>query len=250
MALVLADRVKDTTTTTGTGTITLSGTAPTGYQTFGTAIGNGNTTYYTIANSTEWEVGLGTYTAAGTTLSRTTVLSSSNAGALVNFSAGTKDVFVTYPAGKSIYRDSTGVLDAPGQGSFVTDNSGTYGVRVKARASDDIYSILAFTNNAGASTYTRIYAGSSPSPYQAFEANGSEYMRGDGATGNVGIGTSGAPSSLAKLEVASTTSGFLPPRMTTTQRDNISGPPNGLIIYNSTTDKLQVRAAGVWVDLH
>ena len=98
MAFALADRVKETTTTTGTGTVTLLG-ASTGYQSF-SAIGDGNTTYYTIAgqNGSEWEVGIGTYTSSGTTLARTTVISSSNAGALVNFSAGTKDVFVTYPA--------------------------------------------------------------------------------------------------------------------------------------------------------
>lgn len=98
MAFILADRVKDTTTTTGTGTITLSGTAPAGYQTFGAAIGNANNTYYTITAGTEWEVGIGTYTSSGTTLSRDTVLASSSSGALVNFSAGTKDVFVTLPA--------------------------------------------------------------------------------------------------------------------------------------------------------
>jgi len=98
MAFVLADRVKETTTTTGTGTVTLLG-ASTGFQSF-SAIGNTNTTYYTIAgqSNSEWEVGIGTYTSSGTTLARTTVISSSNAGALVNFSAGTKDVFVTYPA--------------------------------------------------------------------------------------------------------------------------------------------------------
>ena len=98
MAFVLADRVKETTTTTGTGTVTLAG-ASTGYQSFA-VIGNGNTTYYTIAaqTGTEWEVGIGTYTSAGTTLARTTVIASSNSGSLVSFSAGTKDVFVTYPA--------------------------------------------------------------------------------------------------------------------------------------------------------
>lgn len=107
MALVLADRVKETTTTTGTGTIILAG-ASTGYQSF-SVIGNGNTTYYTISGQTgsEWEVGLGTYTSSGTTLARTTVLSSSNAGSLVNFSAGTKDVYVVYPAGKSVHEDAT-----------------------------------------------------------------------------------------------------------------------------------------------
>lgn len=108
MALVLRDRVKETTTTTGTGTVTLAG-AVTGFQSF-SAIGNGNTTYYVIAGQTggEWEVGLGTYTAAGTTLSRDTVLASSNAGALVNFSAGTKDVFCTYAATKSVNQDASG----------------------------------------------------------------------------------------------------------------------------------------------
>jgi len=103
MALVLADRVRETTTTTGTGTVTLAG-AVTGFQSFA-VVGDGNTTYYTIAGqgTAEWEVGIGTYTSSGTTLARTTVLASSNSGSLVSFSAGTKDVFVTYPAGRSVY---------------------------------------------------------------------------------------------------------------------------------------------------
>jgi hypothetical protein len=110
MALVLADRVKETTSTTGTGTVTLLG-ASTGFQSFA-AVGNANTTYYTIAGqtTTEWEVGIGTYTASGTTLSRNTVLSSSNSGSLVDFTAGTKDVFVTYPSSRSIYADGTTLI--------------------------------------------------------------------------------------------------------------------------------------------
>ena len=101
MPFIVKDRVKETSTTTGTGTITLAG-ASSGFQSF-SAIGNGNSTYYCIAaqSGTEWEVGIGTYTSSGTTLSRDSVLSSSNSGSLVNFSAGTKDVFVTYPASKS-----------------------------------------------------------------------------------------------------------------------------------------------------
>jgi hypothetical protein len=105
MALVIADRVRETSTTTGTGTLTLAG-AVSGFQTFSTAIGNTNTCYYTIVNGSEWEVGLGTV-AAGT-LARTTVLKSSNAGSAVDFSAGTKDVFATYPGDKAVYKDSAG----------------------------------------------------------------------------------------------------------------------------------------------
>ena len=110
MALVLKDRVKETSTTAGTGTITLAG-ASAGFQSF-SAIGNGNTTYYAIVDSTAgtWEVGIGTYTSSGTTLSRDTVLSSSNSGSLVTFSSNSKDVFVTYPSEKSVYEDASNVV--------------------------------------------------------------------------------------------------------------------------------------------
>ena len=106
MAFVLADRVQETTTTTGTGTITLAG-AVSGFQGF-SAVGDGNSTYYTISNTAaaEWEVGIGTYTASGTTLSRTTIISSSNGGSAVNFSAGTKNVFVTYPASRAVFANA------------------------------------------------------------------------------------------------------------------------------------------------
>ena len=123
MALVLQDRVKETSTTTSTGTFTLAG-ASTGFQSFA-AVGNGNTTYYAIVSQTltEWEVGIGTYTLSGTTLSRDTVLASSNAGSLVNFSAGTKDVFVTYPSEKSVNLDASGNASALGTPvSFVGTN--------------------------------------------------------------------------------------------------------------------------------
>ena len=108
MALVLKDRVKESTTTTGTGTLTLLG-AETGYQAF-SAIGNGNTCYYAISSGgqAEWEVGIGTYTASGTTLSRDTILSSSAAGATVDFPAGVKDVYVVYPSDKAVFEQATG----------------------------------------------------------------------------------------------------------------------------------------------
>ena len=120
MAFVLADRVKETTTTAGTGTVTLLG-ASTGYQSFA-VIGNANTTYYTISaqSGTEWEVGIGTYTSSGTTLSRDTVLASSNAGSLVIFSAGTKDVFVTQPAETTVVSSNN-----PGTSGYLLTSNGT-----------------------------------------------------------------------------------------------------------------------------
>lgn len=126
MALVLADRVKETTASTGTGTITLDGAAL-GFQSF-SVIGDGNTTYYTIASngSSEWEVGIGTYTSSGTTLSRDTVLASS-AGApnKTSFSAGTKDVFVTYPAERSVYSNGTNIV--PDNAAVLLPSSGGTG---------------------------------------------------------------------------------------------------------------------------
>jgi hypothetical protein len=111
MALVINDRVKETSTSTGTGTIDLAGAA-TGFESFVAGIATGNTTYYTIFNqgTTEWEVGLGTVTdATPDTLSRDTVISSSNGDAAVTFTAGTKDVFCTMPASKTVYLDATGI---------------------------------------------------------------------------------------------------------------------------------------------
>jgi hypothetical protein len=110
MALVLKDRVRETSTTTGTGTLTLAG-AVAGFQSF-SAIGTGNTTYYTIATSSDWEVGIGTWTSPNQ-LSRGTILASTNGGAAVNFGAGTKDVFVTYPAEKSVNLDANNVANTP-----------------------------------------------------------------------------------------------------------------------------------------
>lgn len=108
MSFVLADRVRETTTTTGTGAVTLGG-AYTGYQTFSAAIGNGNSTYYTISNpiTGQWEVGIGSYSSGSNQLSRNTVISSSNSGSLVSFSVGTADVFVTQPAERAVYVDPT-----------------------------------------------------------------------------------------------------------------------------------------------
>lgn len=124
MALVLADRVRDTTLTTGTGAVTLSGSPPAGFQSFA-AVGNGNTTYYTISGGSQWEVGIGTYNSAGPTLNRNTVLASSNSGSLVDFSAGAKDVFVTYPAERSVNEDAAGNVNISITGNAATATKAT-----------------------------------------------------------------------------------------------------------------------------
>ena len=112
MAHVVADRVRETTTTTGTGTYTLAG-AVTGFETFG-SIGNSNTTYYCCTDGTDFEVGVGTYTSSGTTLARTTILQSSNSDSAVNWSSGTRQIFCTLPAEKSVVLDSSGDLTLTG----------------------------------------------------------------------------------------------------------------------------------------
>ena len=121
MALVVKDRVKETTSTTGTGTLTLGG-AVTGFQTFTSVLSNGDTTYYAIFESStgQFEVGLGTFTSSGTTLARTTILESSNSGNAINLTAGAADVFITQPAEKAVYLDASGHI-ATADGRNVTN---------------------------------------------------------------------------------------------------------------------------------
>ena len=122
MALVLNDRVKQVTTTTGTGTVTL-GLTPSGFQSFAIGIADGDTTYYAIVSTesgvTEWEVGLGTFASAGAgTVSRDTVYASSNSNALVNFGVGEKSIFITYPSSKAIYEAADNSISLPGATTF------------------------------------------------------------------------------------------------------------------------------------
>ena len=123
MALIVKDRVQEISTTVGTGTLTLGG-AVLGFQSFA-AIGDGNTTYYAISDPVtgDWEVGIGTYTSSGTTLSRDTILSSSTGASPISFVAGTKNVFCTYPSERAIYLDSAGSY--PVQNTFDTLNATT-----------------------------------------------------------------------------------------------------------------------------
>ena len=142
MALVLNDRVKETTTSTGTGTVNLAG-AETGFETFVAGIGNTNTTYYAIVHQSaaEFEVGLGTVSdSSPDTLSRTTILSSSNSDSAVNFSAGTKDVFCTLPASKAVHEDASGNVTLPGtldvDGGITVDNITIDGTEIDLSSGD------------------------------------------------------------------------------------------------------------------
>jgi len=121
MALVISDRIKESSTTTGTGTLTLGG-AVTGFETFTANLSNGDTTYYCCTDNTDFEVGLGTFTSSGTTLARTTILASSNSNNAVNWSSGTRTVFCTLPAAKTVFLDASGNTSVSGSvtaGSFV-----------------------------------------------------------------------------------------------------------------------------------
>jgi hypothetical protein len=214
MAFVVNDRVQEFTSTTGTGTLTLTG-SPDGFETFSSAVGNGNTTYYTISsNTTEFEVGIGTVGAG--TLSRDTVISSSNSDALVNFSAGTKNVFVTLPASKTILLNDSGTVDLTGNLDLNSnDITGTGNINITGNltASGNLTS-LGIDDNATSTAITinsseqvEFTAGTALLPAItttgdtntgmwfpaadtiAFSEGGAEAMRID-SSGNVGIGTS------------------------------------------------------------
>ena len=190
MALVLANRVQETTTTTGTGTITLAG-AVAGFQSFA-VIGNGNTTYYTITSGTAWEVGIGTYSTAGPTLARTTILSSSAGGAAITL-AGTSAVFVTYPSDRAVTTDGTETLTNKtinGSNNTITNVSLTSAVTGTLPVAN---------GGTGAVTLTTrgVLIGNGTSAVSATAA---------GITGQVLVGNTGADPSWATLTSTAVTS--------------------------------------------
>jgi len=142
MALIVADRVKEVTTTSGTGAYTLGG-AIVGFQAFSAVAVDTDTVYYSITDEVDWEVGIGTIGGTQTTLARTTILSSSNAGSAVNWGAGTKNIFLTYPAEKAVYEDISGNVDVPNN---LTVGGTVDGVDIAARDAD----LTTTTNTANA----------------------------------------------------------------------------------------------------
>ena len=157
MALVLNDRVKETSTTTGTGALTLAG-AVTGFETFGTGIGNSNTTYYaiTLPATAEFEVGLGTLNGDSSTLTRTTIISSSNSDNAVSFSAGTKTLFCTMPASKAVF------LDASGNTALGADLSVGDDLTVEG-------GVISFRSNSGSPASLRMYCEVSNAHFQTLQ---------------------------------------------------------------------------------
>ena len=157
MALVLNDRVKETTTTTGTGTLTLAG-AVTGFETFAAGVGNNNTTYYavTLPGTSEFEVGLGTLSSDSSTIARSTIISSSNSDNAVDFSSGTKTIFCTIPASKSVF------LDASGNATLGADLS----------VGDDLTvlgGVIDFKSNSGSPASLKMYCEVSNAHFQTLQ---------------------------------------------------------------------------------
>jgi len=164
MALVISDRVKETTTTTGTGTYTLGG-AVTGFETFTANLSNSDTTYYACSDGTDFEVGLGTFTSSGTTLARTTILASSNSNNAVSWSSGTRTIFCTLPAAKTVFLDASGnaTLGADlSVGDDLTVNGGV--IDVKNTGAQSVVRFYCESSNAH---YTEIKA----APHSAYSGN-------------------------------------------------------------------------------
>ena len=213
MALVLADRVRETTSSTGTTAVTLGG-AYTGFQTFSAGIGNSNSTYYTISDSItgQWEVGIGTYTSSGNTLSRDTVLSSSNAGSLVSFTAGSKDVFVTQPSERNVYVVGSNV---------VAENSATVPNSLLANS----------TLTLGATTLT---LGATTTSVASLTLTSAAV---NGTLGATTPSTVAATSVTASLDSAFTSTGALTIPVGTTGQQPTGA--NGKIRYNSTLSQYE-----------
>lgn len=212
MAFVTADRVRDTSTTAGSGSFSVSGTAPTGYRTFSAVLSVSDTFYYSIQHQTlnEWEVGLGTYSSANT-FARTTVYSSSNAGSAVTFSAGTKDVFITMAAARSLQLDASGNVtpsingtlawQAVQTGDFTAVAGNAYPVNTTSGA---VTVTLPASPSAGQQIIITDYAGTFATNNCTLNSNGNKI---NAATGNVLLNFSSESIALVYID---STRGWIP----------------------------------------
>jgi hypothetical protein len=206
VALVLADRVKETSTTTGTGTYTLAG-AVSGFESFG-SIGNGNTTYYACTLGADFEVGIGTYASSGTTLARTTILQSSNSDNAVDWGSGTKTLFCTQPAEKAVFRDASGHIIALDGRNLTNVDAATLD---SVDSTSFLRSDAADTKTSGNLTFNdniKALFGTS-SDLQIFH-NGSNSIIYDGGTGELQLQTDGTSIKLLKANTNEILANFIP----------------------------------------
>jgi hypothetical protein len=277
MALVVYDRVQETTTTSGTGSVTLLG-AVSGFQSFA-VVGNGNTTYYTITDGAAWEVGIGTYSTSGPTLARTTVLSNSNGNTTpITLSGGLAQVFLTYPAEKSVNLDGSGNVTPLGtissgtwQGTTVGVSYGGTGVTASSGASSvmlrDVNQNTAVNNlfrnttstvsAAGttvltaASSFTQILTGTTTQTYQLPDAttlaNGASFQFNNNSTGLLTVVNNGS-GAVASVAAGGAAQIFLTSTSTANGTWDIHGfiPENILWGTNSLYLNNDVITGGTW----
>ena len=277
MALVVYDRVQETTTTSGTGSVTLLG-AVSGFQSFA-VVGNGNTTYYTITDGAAWEVGIGTYSTSGPTLARTTVLSNSNGNTTpITLSGGLTQVFVTYPSEKSVNLDASGNVTPLGtissgtwQGTTVGVSYGGTGVTTSSGANsvvlrdanqnttiNNIFRNTTSTVSAGgttvltaASSYTQVLTGTTTQTYQLPDAttlaNGASFQFNNNSTGLLTIINNGS-GAVATVAAGGATQLFLTSTSTSNGTWDVHGfiPENILWGTNSLYLNSDVITGGTW----
>lgn len=276
MALVVADRVQETTPTTGTGTYTLAG-AKDGFQSFA-AVGDGNTTYYACTDGTDYEVGIGTYTASGTTLARTTIIESSNSDAAVSWSAGDKDIFVTLPASKAVIEDASnnvaignnitvgGTVDGVDIAANIPSSLGTAGqvLTVNSGATAGEWASLPsaslakqeFTATSGQTVFT-ITGGITDADNVSVYVNGVKLFSTDvtisASANTVTLGSGATTGDLVTVTEITGTSGGgggsgagVTTYTNLTAINAVSSPSEGDLAYDLAADQLYIRTTSAW----